>query len=155
VKKVFLWAAVALIVVFLAIQFVRPVKNNPPADPSMSVTVQSGIRPQTAASLRTSCFDCHSDETVWPWYSQVAPVSWLVADDVRKGRSHLNFSEWGSYPKSKRVLKLGQIYEQVTKNEMPLPNYLVMHPAAKLSPADRDSIISWTEEEEDRLTGGN
>ncbi|HTX17632.1 MAG TPA: heme-binding domain-containing protein [Bacteroidota bacterium] len=154
-KKFLLWAASALIVAFLAIQFVRPDKENPSVDPSMSVTVQSGIKPQVAATLRASCFDCHSNETVWPWYSQIAPVSWLVADDVRQGRSHLNFSEWGSYPKSKRVLKLGQIYEQLTKNEMPIPKYLMMHPAARLSPAERDSIISWTEDEEESLTGGN
>ena len=117
--------------------------------------MQSGITPPVANVIRTSCFDCHSNETRWPWYTEIAPVSWLVANDVHSGRNHLNFSEWGKYTKSKRVLKLGQIYEQVSKNEMPLSKYLYMHPNAKLSSADRDSITSWTEQEQDRLTGGD
>jgi len=102
--------------------------------------------------LRTACFDCHSNETRWPWYSYVAPVSWLVADDVASGRRHLNFSEWEKYPKSKRVLKLGQIYEQVSKGDMPIQKYLYIHADARLTAADRDSITDWTERVKDRLT---
>ena len=103
--------------------------------------------------IKASCFDCHSNETRWPWYSNVAPVSWLVADDVHTGRRHLNFSEWGKYPKSKQILKLGQIYEQVSKGEMPIAKYLYMHSDAKLSQADRDSITAWTEAMRDSVMG--
>jgi hypothetical protein len=120
----------------------------------MSITAEAEFTPPVSGLLRTACFDCHSDETHWPWYSYVAPVSWLVADDVKKGRGHLNFSEWGKYPKSKRVVKLGQIYEQVSKSDMPIQKYLYIHADARLTAADRDSITDWTERVRDRLTGG-
>ena len=154
-KKYLRWFLIALIVILAALQFARPQRTNPAADPSLAIGAQSGITPPVASIIRTSCYDCHSNETRWPWYSEIAPVSWFVADDVRSGRDHLNFSEWGHYTTSKRVLKLGQIYEQVSKNEMPISQYLYVHPSAKLSPADRDSIMNWTEREEDKLTGGN
>jgi hypothetical protein len=154
-KKYLRWLGVAVVVLFVALQFVRPDRTNPAADLSMSISMQSGITPPVGTLLKTSCFDCHSNETRWPWYCEIAPVSWLVANDVQEGRKHLNFSEWGKYTKSKRVLKLGQIYEQVSKNEMPISKYLYMHPDAKLTAADRDSITSWTEQEQDRITGGD
>ena len=154
-KKYFRWLGIAVVVIFCALQFVRPERANPASDQSMAVGMQSGMTLPVANLIKTACFDCHSNETKWPWYSEIAPVSWLVANDVKEGRAHLNFSEWGTYTKSKRVLKLGQIYEQVSKNEMPIPKYLTMHPDAKLSAADRDTITSWTEQEQDRLTGGN
>ena len=154
-KKILRWIGIAIVVIVVGIQFVRPQRENPPVDQSATISAQSAITPAVAALVKTSCFDCHSNETRWPWYSEVAPVSWLVAGDVRNGRNHLNFSEWGKYTKSKRVLKLGQIYEQVSKNGMPLEKYLYIHTDARLSAADRDSIVSWTEREQDLLTGGN
>ena len=119
----------------------------------MTIAAQAVFTPPVSRLVTTACFDCHSNETRWPWYSYVAPVSWLVADDVASGRRHLNFSEWGKYPKSKRVLKLGQIYEQVSKGEMPIQQYLYIHSDARLTAADRDSITDWTERERDKLTG--
>lgn len=118
----------------------------------MTIEADSGFIMPVSGLIRTACFDCHSNETRWPWYSYVAPVSWLVANDVANGRRHINFSEWGKYPKSKRVLKLGQIYEQVSKGDMPIQKYLYMHADARLTAADRDSIASWTERMRDKLT---
>jgi hypothetical protein len=155
VKKILRWIGITIVVIFVALQFIRPVKENPPTDQSMTITAQSGITPAVATLIKASCFDCHSNETRWPWYCEVAPMSWLVVNDVTDGRKHLNFSEWGKYTKSKRVLKLGQIYEQVSKNEMPLPKYLTIHADARLSAADRDSLTNWTEREQDKLTEGN
>lgn len=140
-------------ILFILIQFVRPEKTNPAIDQSQTIAAQAELTPHLSSLLKTSCFDCHSNETRWPWYSYVAPVSWMVADDVKEGRRHLNFSEWGKYARSKRVVKLGQIYEHVSKGEMPLPKYLYMHADAKLSAADRDSILNWTERGRDKLTG--
>jgi hypothetical protein len=151
-KKKLRWIGISAGIVFVLIQFIRPERSNPPVDQSLAIAALAVFTPPVSNVIKTSCFDCHSNETRWPWYSDVAPGSWLVADDVTTGRRHLNFSEWGKYPKSKKVLKLGQIYEQVSKGEMPLPKYLYMHPDAKLSAADRDSILSWTEGERDRLT---
>jgi hypothetical protein len=146
------WIGTTVVFIFILIQFGQPERSNPATDQSMTIAAQSEFTPPVSALIKTSCFDCHSNETRWPWYSYVAPVSWLVADDVKKGRGHLNFSEWGKYPKSKRVLKLGQIYEQVSKGDMPIPKYLYIHTDAKLSATERDSITSWTERERDRLT---
>jgi len=101
--------------------------------------------------LRTSCFDCHSNESVWPWYSNIAPASWLVARDVAQGRKRLNFSEWANYPQSRQVSLLGNIAEEVKNEEMPYPPYLILHSEARLSRADRDSLIAWANDEQDRL----
>jgi len=144
------WIGIIAAVVLMLIQFRQPDRSNPPVDQALTIAAQTEFTMPVSGLIRTACFDCHSNETRWPWYSYVAPVSWLVADDVAKGRRHLNFSEWEKYPKSKQVLKLGQIYEQVTKADMPLPKYLYIHSDARLSPADRDSIAAWTERVRDR-----
>ncbi len=143
-----------VVAVFILIQFGQPDRSNPPIDQSMTIEVQAEFTPPVSGLIKASCFDCHSNETRWPWYSYVAPVSWLLANDVKEGRGHLNFSEWGKYPKGKRVLKLGQIYEQVSKGDMPIQKYLYIHADAKLTAADRDSITDWTERVRDKLTGG-
>jgi len=119
---------------FILIQFVTPERTNPAIDQSLTIAAQAEFTSPISTMIKASCFDCHSNETRWPWYSYIAPVSWLVADDVASG------------------LKLGQIYEQVSRGEMPLKKYLLMHSDAQLSAADRDSILSWTERERDRLT---
>jgi len=152
-KKILRWVIIIVAGAFILIQFGQPDRSTPPTDPAMTIAADSGFRMPAAGLLRTSCFDCHSNETRWPWYSYVAPVSWLVASDIENGRLHLNFSEWGKYPKSKKVLKLGQIYEQVSKGDMPLHNYLYIHAGARLTAAERDSITSWTEQEQEKLTG--
>ncbi len=154
VKRTLKWVVVVLAAAFIVIQFFRPDRTNPPSDPSKSVLADTLLDANIGTLFHTACFDCHSNETRWPWYSSVAPVSWLVADDVRSGRRHLNFSEWGTYPVAKRVLKLGQIFEQVTREDMPLPKYLMLHPDARLTNAQRDSIAAWTQSATDDLTGG-
>jgi len=151
-KKKLRWIGISAAIGFILIQFVTPERTNPAFDQSLAIAAQAEFTPPISTMIKASCFDCHSNETRWPWYSYIAPVSWLVADDVTTARRNLNFSEWGKYPKSKRVLKLGQIYEQVSKGEMPLKKYLLMHADAQLSAADRDSILSWTERERGRLT---
>ena len=150
-KKTLRWIGISAAIGFILIQFVTPERTNPAFDQSLAIAARAEFTPPISTMIKASCFDCHSNETRWPWYSYIAPVSWLVADDVASGRKHLNYSDWGKYPKSKRVLKLGQIYEQISKGEMPIKKYLLMHPDAQLSAADRDSILSWTERERDRL----
>ena len=93
--------------------------------------------PQTRALVQRACFDCHSNETVWPWYSNVAPVSWLVQKDVIDGRRHLNFSEWGT----RRHEKLDVLLEVVKEDEMPLKIYLLMHPEADFSAAEKQQLL--------------
>ncbi len=95
--------------------------------------------PQTRALARRACFDCHSNETTWPWYSSIAPVSWLVQRDVDEGRSRLNFSEWGAAGKSREVREVGEV---ILEGEMPPAYYLLNHPEARLSTAEKQALAA-------------
>jgi len=132
-------SAVIFVAAFLVAQAFRIDKTNP--------SVQSEIQADPAVQplLRRACYNCHSNETVWPWYSNVAPASWLVASDVREGRSHVNFSEWGGYGSDVQSHKLADIAGEVRDGEMPLWYYTLAHPEARLSPAERSRIQGWAE----------
>ena len=123
--------------VLVVIQVVRPDHVNPP------VTGAIKAPPEVQALLKRSCFDCHSNETTWPWYSQIAPVSWLVARDVKEGRKHLNFSEWEGYEAARKAKKLEGVAGEVDEGGMPMEIYLPMHPEAKLSQGDRKVLVDW------------
>ena len=97
VWKILRWAAVVVFCAIVVAQFIRPAKTNPAADPSLAIESHVQVDPKVSAIIDRSCADCHSNRTRWPWYSQVAPVSWFVIDHVNEGRKELNFSEWGSY----------------------------------------------------------
>jgi Haem-binding domain len=128
---------IALAVGFVGIQFVPVRRTNPP----VTAEIQAPIDVQ--AVLERACYDCHSNETRWPWYSRVAPVSWLVAKDVADGRKKMNFSEWGTYHPDRQESKIEEIWEEVSKDEMPLAIYRPLHPEAKLTDADRALIERW------------
>jgi hypothetical protein len=93
--------------------------------------------------LRRACYDCHSNETRWPWYSYVAPVSWLLARHVKKGRADLNFSEWPAFDFELQSLALRDIEEQIVQEKMPLGSYRRLHRDATLTPSDRDLLLEW------------
>lgn len=105
--------------------------------------------PQTRELAQRACFDCHSNETVWPWYSRVAPVSWLVTFDTLRGRRHLNFSEWGMAGGGDSENEEGEgaeeVVEAMLEGEMPPGNYLIMHPGAKLTDAEKHQLIQGLE----------
>ena len=137
---------IVLVVAFIALQFV-PNKMPKNAVAGKDDLISSGVLPSTISSiLRTSCYDCHSNQTSYPWYSKVAPASWLLAKDIREGRDDLNFSEWGSYSKRHQIGKLRKIKEEVTSGDMPLKNYLLIHRHAKLSPEQKNALAKWTED---------
>jgi len=143
-RKFLRWATISVAVLVVGIQLVPVDRSNPPVDPAMTFQAKVNVPPYIDTIVRRSCYDCHSHETVWPWYSYVAPVSWLVAGDVQNARKQLNFSNW-TYNTIRTVGRLDQMAQEVDNGEMPLKNYLLMHPAAKLSKADRDTIMSWVE----------
>jgi hypothetical protein len=150
-RSLLLKILIGLAGVALLIQIFRPSRDNPTADAALAADRHLRIPPRISVLIRVACFDCHSNESHWPWYSNVAPVSWLLARDVSQGRRHLNFSEWGKYTQSRQVSLLGNIAEQITQESMPYPPYLIMHPEARLSQADRDSLVAWANDEQDRL----
>lgn len=127
----------ALLIILIGIQFIPLERTNPPV--SLDINAPENI----TAILRTSCYDCHSNETNWPWYSHVAPVSFMVVDDVKEGRKHLNFSEWDKYNGSKRQKLLEEIFDEVKREEMPLTLYTFTHPNAKLDPYRIQLLENW------------
>lgn len=131
-------ALVALVLLFGVAQLVPVSRTNPPVEQEVDAP------PEVHAILERSCYDCHSHETRWPWYSRVAPVSWLVAHDVDEGREHLNFSTWGRYDAEERAENLEEIAEVLDEGEMPPWFYLPMHSDARLSEADLETMRGWT-----------
>ena len=144
------WAALVFALLFLGAQAYRPDRTNPAADERKAMRANTQMTPEVEAVLRRSCKDCHSSETDWPWYSNVAPVSWFLKSHVEEGRRQLSFSEWATYPKRKRERKLHEMCEQVESGEMPLKSYLPLHPSARLSEEDKQRICDWTRQEEQR-----
>lgn len=121
------------------LQFV-PVKgigHNPPGRHKVDAP------PDVEAVLRKSCFDCHSNETQWPFYARIAPSSWLMARDVNKGRARLNMSDWGEVDEEERAIDRKDMWEQVEAGEMPPWFYLPLHPSARLSDSERALLKNW------------
>lgn len=145
------WALIIGVCAFVAAQFIRPAKTNPVTDSSQAVESRLQLTPQVAAILDRSCNDCHSNKTRWPWYTNVAPVSWFVINHVDEGRRHLNFSEWGRYTQRDVDGMLRQICREVTSGGMPLSSYRPMHPGSTPSPEDVKTLCDWTNAERARL----
>jgi mono/diheme cytochrome c family protein len=131
-KKIILLLVIGLVALFVLIQLVPYGHNhtNPPV-----VQEPAWDSPETRELAKRACFDCHSNETVWPWYSNIAPISWLVVNDTLEGRSRLNFSAWGQ-----QEVEVDEIGEVVMEGEMPPAKYLPTHPAARLSAAEREAL---------------
>jgi hypothetical protein len=123
----------------IGIQFVPVERTNPP------VTGEVTASDQVMETLRAACYDCHSNETQWPWYSRVAPVSWRITQHVRMGRRNLNFSEWQELTRDDQADIKGDIWEEVEDGTMPLPDYLRMHPEAVLTDPQREALRRWTQ----------
>jgi hypothetical protein len=136
-RKRLLRIGVGLLIGFVGIQFVPLERLNPAVE--SDVPMSSEMK----AVIRRACYDCHSNETVWPWYSQVAPVSWLIARDVRFGRSKLNFSTWDKYNNRKKTGKLKEIVSELKAGTMPPSYYALMHVDAALSAYEQELIIEW------------
>ena len=126
--------------ILVAIQFIPVDKTNP------MVTAELDAKTEVISVFKKSCYDCHSNETIWPWYSNIAPVSWLVAGDVKDARAHLNFSEWGNLSRKDRVKMKEEIWEEIEKEKMPLWQYKILHPDASLKQKDKVLIRDWAGE---------
>ena len=127
----------AVVIVLVGIQFIPVNRSNPPVEEEILPS------PEVKAILKRACYDCHSNETIWPGYSRVAPVSWLLAWDVGEGREELNFSTWNRYNQKKRGKIIKEIWEEVQEGEMPPWFYLPLHPDARLSDSDRSLLRAW------------
>ena len=134
-------AAVVLVVLLASAQLVRPDRANPATDPRRTIQAHSGTTSELAAVLDRSCRDCHSNATVWPWYTQAAPLSWLMAHAVTEGRKAVNFSEWAGYSPSQQRTLLAVSCDDASTGRMP-GAWTLIHPDARLSPRDVETICS-------------
>ena len=147
-KRKILIIVVLIIVIIQLIPSGRP-DNNPVPGKDLLEVVEAPD--EIVALLKSACYDCHSQQVIYPWYSYVAPVSFLVSRDVRVGREHLDFGFWGDLSKRKQIKALDEISEAVEAGDMPMKIYPIMHPDAKLTDAQRQQIIDWCEISADRL----
>lgn len=134
-KKIIKYILIAVIAIFAVIQLVPVDRTNPPVVSDLEAPFE------VKEILKRSCYDCHSNEVDWPWYSYVAPVSWLVAYDVKEGREELNFSEWNKYSADAEMKE--EIVEEIAEGEMPLPIYLITHKNATVSEHELAKLKQW------------
>ncbi len=128
----------------LAVQLFQIDKNNPTYDSNKEMLAQVSAPAEVKAILKQACYDCHSYETEYPWYTNVAPLSWWIEEHIEDGRKHFNFSEWGNYDLKKKKHKLEELIEMVEEGEMPLNSYTWAHSEANLSAQQVEELISWT-----------
>ena len=150
-KRKLTWIFAALVAVFALSQFANPPRANPPVAPGRDLLATNAPPPPIAALLRAACYDCHSYETKWPWYSHIAPVSWLVASDVNDGRERLNFSDWPRELPKRAAKRLERISEELDYKNMPPAKYTLLHPQARLTASQREQLIRWADQEAARL----
>lgn len=124
-------------------QFFQIDKNNPEYDAKNDFIVIMDPPKSIANSLKNACYDCHSNETQYPWYSNIAPVSWWAKNHIDHGREHLNFSDWGNYSEDKAKHKIQECYEEVEATRMPILPYIIMHSKARLSDSERNELVDW------------
>jgi len=139
VKKVL----ILLLIVFVGIQFVPTNRNQSTEilDTDFSKTFE--VPQDVQQLLETSCYDCHSNNTNYPWYNKIQPVSWFLEHHIEEGKEELNFSDFGSYSGRKQKSKLKSVISQIEDDKMPMPSYTFMHADAKLSEADKKLLINW------------
>ena len=143
------WVLLLFLVLFIAAQAYRPDRSNPASPPEASLAAKA--TPEVAAILDRSCRDCHTNQTRWPWYTNVSPTSWFVANHVHHGREHFNYSLWTSIDEDEQDKLLGGICSLTERGRMPLPSYLIIHRDARLSPADVKTLCAWSEKMRDML----
>lgn len=149
-RKVLKWILIVVACAFVIAQFWRPARTNPAVDQAQTIQAHLQVSPEVAAIFDRSCQDCHSNTTRWPWYTNVAPVSWFIVDHVNEGRKEMNLSEWGTFTPRKKERRLEEMCEQVEDGAMPLSTYTPLHPGSKLSPADVKLLCDWAKAERAR-----
>ncbi len=133
----------ALLGIFVIIQFFQIDKENPPVVAEQNFVNIVSPPEDITKLLKDACYDCHSHETKYPWYTSVAPVSWWIAGHIEEGREHFNLSEWGTYDAEKKAHKAEEAAEEVEEGHMPISTYPPLHPEARLSDAQRERLASW------------
>lgn len=134
---------IAIVAILVIIQFIRIDKTNPEVIQENDFITMVNPPENIATLLKASCYDCHSNESNYPWYTNISPIAWWIKHHIDEGREELNFSEWGTFKEKRKNHKLEECFEMIEEAEMPLESYLITHGEAKLSEAEKADLITW------------
>jgi len=137
------WLSVIVVAVVLAIQVIPVERNVSTVPPGQSFEKTEKVPANVAAILKVSCYDCHSNNTRYPWYSELQPGAWFMARHIKKGKEELNFDEFNNYSKRRKKAKIKSIISQIEKEEMPLKSYRMMHGNARLSADEKKELLNF------------
>lgn len=144
--KILKKTALLLLIVFVGMQFYRPDKNQSPGDHTSLFITETNPPVEVKMILTQTCYDCHSNNTVYPWYDNIAPISYWLAEHVKDGKEHLNFSNWNTYELAKKDHKFEELIKLIQVGEMPLKEYTWTHDSARLTEMQRTAIINWAKQ---------
>ena len=139
------WMLMIVVITLVAIQFIQPAHNKSPQVLATDVTKIYGVPDSVQQILQNACYDCHSNNTQYPWYANIQPVGWMLSNHVVNGKKNLNFSELGKYSTRKQANKFRAIGESITEGTMPISSYTLMHKNARLTDKQKKLISSWTQ----------
>lgn len=143
--------AIFLVFLFLVIQSIRIDKTTESVNPTTDFITLTSANAEVANTLKIACYDCHSNQPTYPWYTNIAPVSWWIKHHINEGSQHLNFSIWGTYSEKRKNHKLEECIEMIEEGEMPMDSYTWMHSEAKLSNTQKQLLIDWFKAERSKL----
>ena len=143
--------ALILLVAFVGIQFVPTERNQSDVVPKTDFMLVNSVPDHIKSKLQTSCYDCHSNNTQYPWYNKVQPIAWFLEDHIKEGKAELNFNEWDSLSNRRKKSKLRSIIKQIENDEMPLDSYTLIHREASFSEAEKQELIQWVERLKDSI----
>ena len=150
-KKILKIAAIVIVAALIVAQFIRPDLSNPPINEAETLEASVQVPENIKAIMKRSCSDCHTNTTVYPWYSQISPVSWWLKNHIDEGRRELNFSVWATYQPKRKAKKLEEVCEQINEKEMPLPSYTWAHRDAILSAEESKVLCDWATAEKAKI----
>ena len=150
-KKILKIAAIVIVAALIVVQFIRPDFTNPPVNDAETLEASVQVPENIRAIMKRSCSDCHTNTTVYPWYSQISPVSWWLKNHIDEGRRELNFSVWATYQPKRKAKKLEEVCEQINEKEMPLPSYTWVHRDAILSAEESKVLCDWATAEKAKI----
>lgn len=134
---------IGVVVILVIMQFFRIDKTVPPHDDATDIINMTGVDAETAGLLKAACYDCHSYDTKYPWYTNVAPLSFWIKGHIKGGRQKLNFAEWASYDTDKQRHKIEESIEEIQEKHMPLKSYTWLHPEGKLTDEQNEKLMTW------------
>jgi len=151
IKKILL----GLLIVVIAIQFIQPARNKNGQEIATDISKIYSLPQSVQATLKTACYDCHSNNTNYPWYTNIQPVGWMMARHIKEGKEELNFSEFGSYSERRQLSKLRSIENSIKDGSMPISSYTIIHKNARLTKEEKAQLIDWAKIIRDSLANKN